>query len=175
MKSILKQARVKNIERLYNIKKICPNGIITIYNKNIIIYKVEPANIISCDENIKNKIYQAYMTCIRGMPNVFQIVICNSKDNFEQQIKYYKMRLLKINNNGLKQALAKYINHLEKLSKQAIFNKTKHYLIIDECYEMEVTDTFTNIKQLGVSIERVSSKGEVQKVLREAIIKERSG
>lgn len=174
MKSILKQARAKNVEKLYNIQDINSNGVVSVQNKKIIIHKVEPANIIACDENVKQKIYQAYVTCIRGMPDVFQIVISNSKETFETQIEYYKKRLLRINNNGLKQALTRYINSLEKLSKQSEFNKTTHYLIVEENFETEVTNAFSNLEQLGVVIKRIKSKNEVERVLRASVIKEGS-
>ena len=78
MNKITANLKIKSIQDLYNIQSVTENGQINLKDKYVIIYKIDPANIIACDEETKHKIYQAYLTCIRGLPDKFQILISKS-------------------------------------------------------------------------------------------------
>ena len=175
MKNLLNNLNIRNIEEIYDFKTILPNGQIQLRTKNIVIYKVDPANIIACDDETKFKIYQAYLTCIRGLPDCFQIVISKSRANFTKQINDYKQRINKVENNGLKIAIKKYIEYLEEISNINKLYKTFHYLIVEDMTKNdleEIINIFSNLKEFGVGIERISDKEEIEKVLRKLILKD---
>ena len=116
MNKILSKINIRNIQDLYDIQAITANGQIKLKDKYVIIYKIDPANIVACDEETKHKIYQAYTTCIRGLPDTFQIMISRERASFHDQIQIYKKRLEEIENEKLKYAIKKYIQYLEEIS-----------------------------------------------------------
>ena len=174
MNKLLNRIRYKNIQELYQIKDISMLDEVVLKQKSICIYKVEPANIVACDEETKFKIYQAYVSCIRGLPNVFQIIVSKKQRSFLEQIKEYKLRLSRIKNDGLKEALKRYIEYLEEVSKITRLQESTCYLIVenvDSYSSKQIESVFMNLKEFGVVINKVVSKEEIQKVLRECITK----
>ena len=175
MTNFFKKINVRNIQDLYALKGVNENGEIELKSKNVTIYKVDPANIISCDNETKYKIYQAYLTCIRGLPNSFQIVISKNKKDFDSQINEYKNKLKKTNNEGLKTALKKYIEYLETISTVNTLYQTSQYLIVQNIKQIEqdeIINFFSNLKEFGVRIERIKSKSEVENVIRNCVLKD---
>lgn len=172
---ILNNINIRNIQEMYDLKSVLSNGQIELKTKNVIIYKIDPANIIACDEETKFKIYQAYLTCIRGLPDCFQFVISKQKANFSNQINEYKQRINKIENEGLKLAIKKYVEYLEEISNVEKLYKTSHYLIIENMSKNdleEIVNVFSNLREFGVRIEKISKKDEVNDILRKSIFKD---
>lgn len=175
MPILLNKIKIKNIEDLYNIKQITTEGKISIKDKILSIYQIEPANIIACDEETKLKIYQAYISCIRGLPDTYQIMVSKQKIDFKDQINMYKERLKYIENDGLKIALKKYIEYLEEISHINKLYKTNHYLIVENLNNSEsneIVNIFSNLKEFGVRINRIKSKEKIENLLRRLITKE---
>lgn len=174
MEKILKGIKTRNIQELYNIKNISLDGKIETKTNNITIYKIDPANIVACDDETKHKIYQAYLTCIRGLPDAFQVIISKEKVDFAKQISLYNQRLKKIENEGLKNALKKYIEYLEEISELNNLYKTSHYLItrnLNTTESEEIINVFANLKEFGVCISKVHTQDETEKILRKCILK----
>jgi len=175
MNKILNQINMRNIQELYEIKGVGSNGQISTKNKSITVYKIDPANIIACSEEVKIRIYQAYLTCVRGLPKTFQIIISREKASFAKQIKEYKERLLIIENQGLKFALQKYIEYLEQIEGINKLYKTSHFLVVenlDEKDKQEIVNIFSNLREFGVKITRIESQEKITTILRNCIMKE---
>lgn len=174
---MLKDLITNDISKLYNLIDITDKGIIKVNNKELCIYKIMPANIVASDDNTKYKIYQAYLTCIRGLPDTFQVVIEKEKASFNSQINQYKKRILEVENYGLKIALKKYVEYLEELERANNLYTTKHYLVVENINRKdmeEIYNLFSNLKEFGVGISQVNVKEEVEFVLKKAMLNERS-
>lgn len=174
MKKILSNINIRDIQEIYEIKEVSSTGQIELKTKRIAIYKIDPANIVSCDEETKFKIYQAYLTCIRGLPDYFQVVLTKEKANFKKHIREYEARLDKVQNEGLKQAIKKYIEYLEEVSNINKLYKTSHYLIVENLNKNdldEIVNIFSNLKEFGVRIEQLKNKEEIEGILRRSILK----
>lgn len=170
---MLKDLISSDISKLYKIIDVSDEGVIKVNNKTICIYKIQPANIVAADENTKYKIYQAYLSCIRGLPNTFQIIIQKEKTSFKNQIEQYKKRMLEVENFGLKQALKKYVEYLQELENANNLYTTKHYLVVENINKKdmeEIYNLFLNLKEFGVVISMIKSKKEVEFVLRKAML-----
>lgn len=175
MNKIISKINTRNIQDLYEIQSITESGQIHLKDKYVVIYKIDPANIVACDEEAKHKIYQAYISCIRGMPDAFQIMVSREKSDFNEQIQIYKKRLKEIENEKLKFAIQKYINYLEEISNTNKLYKTNHYLIVENMKNndaQEIINVFSNLEEFGVRISQVKSKEEARNILRKFVIKE---
>ena len=175
MNKLISKINIRNIQDLYDIKFITENGQIKLKDKFVVIYKIDPANIVACDEETKHKIYQAYTTCIRGLPDTFQIMISKEKADFDVQIQTYKKRLKEIENGKLKLAIQKYIEYLEEISNINTLYKTSHYLIVENMKNdetSEIINIFSNLEEFGVRIRQIKSYEQAKNILRKFVIKE---
>lgn len=174
MNKITAKLNVKNIQDLYDIQSITEGGRINLKDKYIIVYKIDPANIIACDEETKRKIYQAYLTCIRGLPDVFQIIISKDSVNFDKQIIECQERIKVVQNDKLKFAMQKYIEYLKEVSGMDKLYRTNHYLLVENLKSDEantINSIFSNLEEFGVRINQVKSKEQVENILRRYILK----
>lgn len=175
MNKIISKINIRNIQDLYNIQSITDTGQINLKDKCVVIYKIDPANIVACDEETKYKIYQAYVTCIRGLPDSFQIMVAREKANFDKQIQTYKNRLKEIENEKLRFAIQKYIEYLEEISNINKLYKTSHYLIVENMNKEErneIINIFSNLEEFGVRISQIKSYDQARKILKRFIAKE---
>jgi len=175
MNKIINKINMRNIQDLYGIKSITENGQINLNDKYVSIYKIDPASIIACDEETKHKIYQAYTTCIRGLPDTTQIIISREKADFDEQIQMYKIRMKEIENEKLKFAIQKYIEYLEQISNANKLYKTRHYLVVENMKTNEAYDIinmFSNLQEFGIRVSQVKSKEQVENILRRSMLKE---
>lgn len=175
MNKIINSLSMRNIQDLYNIKSVTESGQIVLKDKIVVIYKIDPANIIACDEETKHKIYQAYITCIRSLPDTFQIIISREKTDFTNQIQMYQKRLQQIQNDKLKFAIQKYIEYLEGINGINKLYKSSHYLVVqnlklDEINE--IVNIFSNLEEFGVRISQIKSQEQIKNILKKFIIKE---
>lgn len=174
MNKIISKINFKYIQDLYNIKYIADNGQVKLNDKTITIYKVDPTSIIDCDEETKHKIYQAYTACIRGLPDVFQILISREQENFKEQIECYNKRLKEIQNEKLKFAIRKYIEYLEEISNVNVLYKINHYLVVQNVNQIEVQEILNilaNLKEFGIRITQIESKEQIENILKNYITK----
>jgi len=175
MNKIINKINIRNIQDLYEIKSITSEGKIYLKDKFVVIYKIDPANIVACNEETRHRIYQAYTTCIRGLPDTFQIMISKEKADFLEQVYMYKQRLQDIQNEKLKIAISKYVNYLEEISNISKLYKTNHYLIIENINVDEATEVikmFSNLEEFGIKISQVKSEEEAKKILKKFVAKE---
>ena len=169
---MLKNIIIKDINKFCNIQDITEKGVVKIKDKEIIIYKVEPAKIVSYNEQAKMKLYYAYLTCIRTLPSAFQIVVSKEQHNLKEQIRQYTDRMLKVENYGLKIALKKYIEYLENIQASDLYNM-KHYLVIENINsdsKNEISNVFSNMEEFGITITLLNTKEKVEKVLKNIML-----
>ena len=172
---MLRDINIKDIREMYSIKDIDSKGRIITEKDSVYIYKIDAANIISSDQETKFKIYNAYITCIRGLPDTFQVLISKEKANFNKQIDRYTERLKRMDNPGLRQALEKYIKYLEEIAEINKLYKTNHYLVVKNLQKEdneEILTIFSNLKEFGIKIKRITCQDEINKILRSAFKKE---
>lgn len=175
MNKIISRLNIRNIQDLYDIQSITDSGRINLKDKHVVIYKIDPANIVACDEETKHKIYQAYITCVRGLPDTFQIMVSREKANFDEQITMYNKRLKEIENEKLKFALQRYIDYLKEISNVNKLYKTSHYLIVENMQKDEadeIVNMFSNLQEFGVRVSQVKSKEQAENILRRYVMKE---
>lgn len=175
MNKIINKINIRNIQDLYDIKSIAENGQINLKDKHVVIYKIDPANIVACDEETKYKIYQAYITCIRGLPDTIQIMVSKDRADFEEQIQLYKKRVKEIENEKLKFAIQRYIDYLGEISNVNKLYKTSHYLIVENMKtdeRDEIVNMFSNLQEFGVRISQVKSYDQAKDILRRFVVKE---
>ena len=175
MSKIINKLKIRNIQDLYDIHEITQEGQISLEDKNILIYKIDPANIVACSEEAKHRIYQAYMTCIRGLPDNIQILVSREMAHFEEQIRLYNKRLNQIENEKLRLAIKKYVEYLNEISNVNKMYQTNYYLVIQNIKSVEaeeIINIFSNMKEFGIRITLIKSKEEVKKILRRFIVKE---
>ena len=175
MNKIISRLNIRNIQDLYDIQSITEDGQINLKDKYVVIYKIDPANIVACDEETKHKIYQAYITCVRGLPDTFQMLVSREKANFDEQIIMYTKRLKEIENERLKFALQRYVDYLREISNVNKLYKTSHYLIVENMQKdeaNEIINVFSNLKEFGVRISQIKSKEQAENILRKFVMKE---
>ena len=157
---------------MYGLEEIKDDGVIVVNKREIAIYKVNPVNIIAWDLETKQKIISSYIATLRGMSDTFQIVVSKEKSTLKQDIEQYKKRLLEVENYGLKIALKKYIEYLQKIENENGIYEVKHYLIVEvknNELDENIRNTFSNMNEFGIDIRKITRKAEVQNVLRKAM------
>lgn len=169
---MLKRILTKDVSELYHIQQITDKGTVILPTNEVEIYKVEAINIVACDENIKNNIYNSYLSTIRSLPNSFQIVVMKEKSSLKNEIEQYKKRMLIIENYGLKLAMKKYIEYLEQMENDNNIYNINHYLVVEvkNKEENDIVDVFSNLKELGIRTIKIKSKKDVESVLRRAML-----
>ena len=134
------------------------------------VYEVKPINLVSSDNNLKRKIYDTYISVVRGFPANIQILITKRKDSLKSEIELYKKKILEVENFGLKLAIKKYVEYLEELEGNNEMYNTYHYLITPSGEDSRGLDElFNNLKEFGIIINKVTSKKELEKILKKAI------
>ena len=169
---ILGKFITRDVSSLYNIEKITEDGVISVNKREICIYKVNPVNIIAWDKEMKERIISSYIATLKGMPDTFQIVVSQQKSTLRNDIEQYKKRLLEVENYGLKMALKKYIEYLQKIENENGIYEIKHYLIVEETGEKgkeNIHNAFVNMNEFGLDIRKITRKSEVENVIRRAI------
>ncbi len=172
MIKILGKFITRDISSLYNVEKITEDGVIVVNKREICIYKVNPVNIVAWDKEMKDRIISSYIATLKGMPETFQIVVTKQRSTLKNDIEQYKKRLLEVENYGLKMALKKYIEYLQKLETENGIYEIKHYLIVEEKGENgaeNIRTAFTNMHGFGLDIKKITRKTEVENVLRRAM------
>lgn len=172
MIKILGKFITRDIQSVYGLEKIKDDGIVVVNKREIAIYKVNPANIIAWDKETKQRLISSYIATLRGMPNIFQIVVSKEKSSLKQDIEQYKRRLLEVENYGLKMALKKYVEYLQKIESENGIYEVNHYLIVEAKnneLDENIRNAFSNMNEFGMDIRKITRKSEVENVLRKAV------
>lgn len=166
---MLKRILTKDVSQICDVKQIIEGGYVLLDGNLVEIYKVEPINMVSFDKETKKRIYDVYISTVRGLPNTFEILITKRKDSLKYEIELYKKKLLEVENYGLKIAMKKYVDYLEQLDENNEMYSETHYLIskFDEGTR-DIEGLFANLKEFGLSITKVTSNKELEAIFRKA-------
>lgn len=175
MIEIANKLRFKNIKTLYGIKSIENDGSILVENRKVIIYNVEPINIINTDNEFRLKVFSSYLACIKNFKDI-QIIIKTEKKNFNNQIDFYKNRILQVESIELKKAIRKYIEYLDKQEEIENYLK-KIYIVVNESdtpSTNEMENLSNTLYEIGVKVKKINDVDEIREILRAFIKKERN-
>lgn len=174
MLDIKNKIRIKNIKNMYNIKEITEKGKIIANNQIVTMYRIQPINIMNVTDEYKTKIYFNYISWVKNIDNV-QIIINTKESSISNQIKKYNERIKSINSLELKNAIKKYIEYLEQQCSEKINYTKEIYVIVSNKFENKnETSTFIKgLNNIGLTIEELTEKERVNKILKELALKEK--
>lgn len=174
MLDIKNKIRIRNIKNIYNIKEITEKGKIITSNQIITMYRIQPINIMNVTDEYKNKIYCNYISWIKSIDNV-QIIINTKESSFTDQIKVYNERIKSISSLELKSAIKRYIEYLEQQYSEKINYTKEIYIIVSNNFQNDNDiSTFINgLNNIGLTIEEITKKERVNKILKELVLKEK--
>lgn len=174
MLDIKNKINIRNIKNMYNIKKITEKGRIITNNQIVAIYRIQPINIMNVTDEYKSKIYSNYISWIKNIDNI-QIIINTKESSFSNQIKKYNERIKSINSLELKNAIKKYIEYLEQQCSEKINYTKEIYIIVSNKFENEheTSILINGLNNIGLTIEEITEKERVNKILKEFALKEK--
>ena len=170
--------RYKDISKLYNIKSIEKDFILTNYkgiDTRIYIYKIEPIVILGLSEEEKENILTIYKELLKQVNFDFQIVMLNSKLDIDLYVQNLVTQtgILQVKNMNLKN---KYINDIkDKLIKENIY-ETDYYIAISISYNMNtnftsIDNVIKKLDKIGCTTKKVCGKNNLQNLLFKCINK----
>lgn len=161
---------MKNISAMYKDMNITSNGEIVQGNRRFNLYEITPVNIIEKNENIKQKIYNLYYSCVKGMPNEFKILVAKEKLDISQNISLLQKRAAKVSSPRLKAAITLYADNLKEVLSQSVATLNKYYIVAHSTENVE--ERFHSLEEVGVGIRKVTSEYEVQKIFRKEVLQQ---
>lgn len=172
MKSI-KEIRTKDINDLFSNIVIGIDGEIIYSKEKCVMYQITPLSVTEKDTDFKEKVFNLYYGCIKGMPNNFQILIMRERLDFNDQIIKCKKKLANISSDNLKKALLNYMDKLNKIKEESK-NNFKYYLVIPkfESNDTEIINMFSNLAEIGLSLRRINDSVEISSILNSCMKKE---
>lgn len=160
----------KDVMKISDMQEIVEGGYVLQDGNLIEVYEVKPINLVSADNNLKKKIYDTYVSVVRGFPSNLQILVTKRKDSLKPEIELYKKKILEVENFGLKIAMKKYVEYLEELEGNNEMYNTYHYLIAPSNEESRgLEELFCNLKEFGLVINKVTGKKELERILKKTI------
>lgn len=167
----MKESKLKDISKLYNIIDVIGEDIITSKGK-VNIYEVTPCMIIDDSDEIKNNIFNSYLLALKMINFDYQIIVNTSKMNFNNILNVLNKNIYNTDNAMQKKFIIEYKRHLFNLSKEVqIFCKSFYFVInkLKTTDENQLKEAFNNMKHLGISIQKVTTEEKIYKILYESI------
>ena len=136
---IIVKKYLKSTQDWISIEDITKEGFIKIKNKNIFlkIIKVEPINFNLKTDLEKEAILNSYKIFLKTCNFNLQILIHTKKEDISKIVQNIK----KNKNEKINTISSNYIKFLEKINSEKKSSSKNYYIIIDEKYESEETDT----------------------------------
>lgn len=160
----------KDVIKISSMQEVVEGGYVLQDGNLVELYEVKPINLASADINFKKKIYDAYVSVVRGFPSNLQILVTKRKDSLKSEIELYKKKILEVENFGLKIAMKKYVEYLEELEETNEMYNTYHYLIVAANEEnIGLEEVFNNLKEFGLCIKKVTGKKQLERIFKKAI------
>ena len=163
----------KDISKLYKDIYISRNGEIFCKNLRSVIYQITPISVIDINEDYRDKIYNAYYSCIKAMPENIQIISLRDRFDFSQVILRAKDRINEAQSEVLKLAISKYVEKLQEISQDNSQTILKYYVILpSNIQDYQVNLMYENLINHGMRIRKVTNVGEINNIMRKCIKKE---
>jgi len=140
----------KDISKLYRDIYISRNGEVFCNNLRSVIYQIMPISVIDINDDYRDKIYNAYYSCIKAMPENIQIISLRDNLDFSSVILKAKDRI--------------------NLVKSEVL---KHYVILpSNIQDYQVGLMYENLINHGMRIRKVTNVGEIKNIMRKCVKKE---
>lgn len=136
---IIVEKNKKSTQDWIIIENITKEGFIKIKNKNIYlkVLKIEPINFNLKSDLEKEAILKSYKIFLKTCNFNLQILIHTKKEDISKIVQNIK----KNKNEKINTISSNYIKFLEKINSEKKSSSKNYYIIIDEKYESEETDT----------------------------------
>ena len=144
----------KDISKLFKHIHISKNCEIYCNNVRSIIYQIFPINIIDVNEEYKEKIYNAYYTFIKAMPDNVQIISIKDTIDFSKAIQKVRRRLNVVNSETLRFAIVKYIEKLKEILNKGLEKKDKFLNQVKEWYNLYNNMAFEEMNTIATRLNR---------------------
>lgn len=146
-----------HIRELYEIDGVVKGSMFS-KERKISAFEIGEICLLQQDKDIENVIKNAYMACIRGINVDYQILVKTSRIDMGDYINEVSKKQIKILNDELKMASKRYIEYLKNIWKEKEIYITKYYFLasnLSEKEELEIEGAFKNMKDLGISINKI--------------------
>lgn len=163
---------LKKAQNMYEIQEITSKGKVVFANRTISIFRIYPENIIGSTKEHIDILYKSYLSYIKSLPKIFQIIVIKESEDFSNQINEYKLKISNEENKNLKYALKKYIEYLNKIAEIESVYTTKYFLITNSSENSEFIAIINNLTEFGAKVVEVKDKKEIIKILKHAFQKE---
>jgi len=162
----------RDISKLYKDIYVSRNAEICCNNTRSVIYQIMPISIIDINEDYRDKIYNAYYSCIKAMPDNIQVISLQDNMDFTTAIVKAKERINVVQSEALRIAINKYIEKLQEISLDNNLNILKYYVIFPiNVQEHQINLMCENLVNHGMRIKRVTNISEINKILRKCLKK----
>lgn len=161
---------MKNISTLYKDISVLSNGEIVQGSRKFSLYEITPVNVIEKNENIKQKIYSLYYSCVKGMPSEFKILVVKEKVDISSSVAKLQKRADRVNSTTLKKAIKIYENNLKDILSQNSATVNRYYIVTLATESVE--ENFHTLEEIGITIKKLTNENEVQNVFRKEVLQE---
>lgn len=163
----------KDISKLYKDIYISRNGEVYCNNLRSVIYQITPISVIDINKDYKDKIYNAYYSCIKALPENIQIISLRDYLDFSSVILKAKDRINLVQSEVLKMAIRKYIEKLQEISQDCSQTVLKYYVILpSNIQDYQVKLMYENLINHGLRVRKVTNIEELKNLMKKCVKKE---
>lgn len=155
-------------QRLIGVKEISEFSLVTYEHGELIFFLIKPTNIsVLSDSSIRARVY-ALMTVLKGMAEI-EMCAYNSRENFDGNKRYLKMRINEEENNVIRRLLEKDAEHLDNIQVQTATAREFAIVVrIKDSNEKEILPYLNRIektlREQSFSVKRAKHE-DIQRIL----------
>ena len=154
--------------QLIGAKAVTDYSLVTYGQGELVYFIVKPSNIsVLSEASIGARIY-ALMTVLKGVAEI-EMLCLNSRESFENNKQFLKMRMEKEDNPVIRKLLEKYQNHLDRIQIQMA--TAREFLILIRLKDEKESEVFPylsriekSLKEQGFSVKR-ADKEDIKRLL----------
>lgn len=154
--------------RLIGAKAVTDYSLVTYGQGELVYFIVKPSNIsVLSEASIGARIY-ALMTVLKGVAEI-EMLCLNSRESFENNKQFLKMRMEKEDNPVIRTLLEKDQNHLDRIQVQMA--TAREFLILIRLKDEKQSEVFPylsriekSLKEQGFSVKR-ADKEDIKRLL----------
>ena len=154
--------------QLIGAKAVTDYSLVTYGQGELVYFIVKPSNIsVLSEASIGARIY-ALMTVLKGVAEI-EMLCLNSRESFENNKQFLKMRMEQEDNPVIRKLLEKYQNHLDRIQIQMA--TAREFLILIRLKDEKESEVFPylsriekSLKEQGFSVKR-ADKEDIKRLL----------
>lgn len=154
--------------QLIGAKEVTDYSLVTYGQGELVYFIVKPSNIsVLSEASIGARIY-ALMTVLKGVAEI-EMLCLNSRESFENNKQFLKMRMEQENNPVIRKLLEKDQNHLDRIQVQMA--TAREFLILIRLKDEKESEVFPylsriekSLKEQGFSVKR-ADKEDIKRLL----------